>query len=698
MVDNLNKRFLINEILVDFDSLSVQVGGSKRSIEVKHAELLRLLIINKGQVVTREVILNTVWPGTIVSDNSVSQLVVQLRKLLGDNPSDPKIIKTVPRLGYQCIAQIEKAPTLLEQIEEISRGRGVQFALIGFTVGLLVSVFTKFAVELWQSKTQQSYLSATRITSSPGAEVFIRFSSDGKYLAYSYLAEGADQFDLAVYDLETKITHTIKSSGYSEESASWSSDGNWLIYSRSDPFSCEVRALNIKGPVETWRLARDNLLDSCNSAQDSAPWLEYQAGHFITKAWDKYGAYLQSVHISIDDELMRVIGKKPLPFRDITHYQVKHQSLLYQSKEQGIYFSELNNLKQTENMTTRVSKQAYSAISQGRALGTVVVAKQNIELWESHDKQTLYSGFGTISELDVNAVASVSAHTEGVAEVNFYQLEINESVVSAQKQLTSPARMDLIATLSQDGASFIYASVGAENRNAQQFELWHKHAFMPTSSLLGTLPLGEVPALLLLSPSGDYLAVMSKSNKVFLVSAFTKEVKKIIDNFAQIANLHWSKDGKVLNYQAKLSQMQSWQRWQFNLSQGRSEQYMQSVVERELVLAERNLSFTDYQAQVRDYLVNKLDSQFDVEQLRVSLSLYQPAVYRDGVYFVLKRGHQLILYRYLTHESKLELIQPIGLHLYSGISELQVLSSYDGTKVIFNRINNYESDIVLLQY
>lgn len=97
MIESLDKRFLINEILVDLSNLSVCVDGSWRSIEAKHAELLRLLIANKGQAVSREVILDTVWPGTIVSDNSVSQLVVQLRKLLGDSSSESKIIKTVPR-------------------------------------------------------------------------------------------------------------------------------------------------------------------------------------------------------------------------------------------------------------------------------------------------------------------------------------------------------------------------------------------------------------------------------------------------------------------------------------------------------------------------------------------------------------------------------------------------------------------------
>ncbi|MBD1581097.1 winged helix-turn-helix domain-containing protein [Pseudoalteromonas sp. S16_S37] len=698
MVDNLNKRFLINEILIDFDNLSVKVDGSKRSIEAKHAALLYLLISNKGQVVTREEILNAVWPGTIVSDNSVSQLVAQLRRLLGDNSSNSKIIKTVPRIGYQCIAQIEKAPSLLEKVEVLSRGRGAHFGAMGFVVGVLITALIAVGLEYWYQQTQQSDLQETRITSSPGAEVFIRFSPNGKYLAYSYLAQGADQFDLAVYDLETKITHTIKNSGYSEESASWSNDGQWLIYSRSDPVSCEVRALNTKGPIETWRLARDMVLERCNSAQDSAPWLEYQPGYFISKAWDKHGAYLQLVEVALESDSVRVIAKKPLPFRDITHYQVKAQSLLYQSQGEGIYSVHFRNLGQADFESAQLSSQTYATVSQGLDKDTLLVAKQGIELWDKHEKRTVYAGFGGISELDVNRQSSISAHTEGIAEINFYELEITDTFITTQKQLTSSSRMDLNATVSKDGANFVYASVSANNRNQQQFELWHKHVFRPTSSLLGMLPVGEVPHMLLLAPDGDYLAVLSKANRVFLVSMFTKEVKKVIDGFTQIANLSWDEKGKRLFYKAKLGNEQPWQAWSFDISIGQSERKQSSISDSSLPIEQKNISFINYQDQLRRLLINKLDSQFDVEQLRVSLSLYQPAAYQDGIYFVLKKGHQLLLYRYLSKDDTVKLIQPIGLHLYSGVSELQVVSSFDGSKVIFNRINNYESDIVLLRH
>ncbi|MCF6435453.1 winged helix-turn-helix domain-containing protein [Pseudoalteromonas sp. MMG022] len=696
MLENLNKRFLINEILVDLGNLSVQVGGSCRSIEAKHAALLRLLITNHGEVVTRELILNTLWPGTIVSDNSVSQLVAQLRRLLDDSPTDPKIIKTVPRLGYQCIAHVERAPTLLEHIEEVSRGRGVQFALLGFLAGAAITLAGFAITQYWQQRGEVKAINTTRITSAPGAELFIRFSPNGKYLVYSYLADGADQFDLAVYDLETKTTHTIKSSGYSEESASWSADGKWLIYSRSDPVSCEIRALDVKGPVEMWRLARDTVLDTCNSAQDSAPWLPYSNNQFITKVWDKDGAYLQSLNVSFAGSAPKVIHKTALPIRDVTHYDVKLHSLLYQIKEQGVFLANLTNLNNIARTHTQIADKTYTAFSLGDVPGSVILAANQIEKVHGANKQLLYASFGSVTEIDFHANTEVSAHTEGVAEINYYQLELSEQGKGKQTQLTSPSRMDLLATLSQDGLHFVYASIAAKNEGFSKFELWHKYAYRPTSSLLGTMPEGETPVLLLLSPSSEYLAVLSKSNKVYLVSSFTKEVKKIIDNFSDVASLRWSSDSRSLRYQAKLSGDADWQNWLFDISQGRSEQAHTTNVSR-LPLAAKNQSFKDYQEQVQDFLIAKLASMFDVEQLRVSLSLYQPAVYQDGIYFILKRGHQLVLYRYLSASEEIQEIQAVGLHLYADIKELQVLSSFDGSKVIFNRINNYESDIVLLK-
>ncbi len=50
--------------------------------------------------------MDVLWNDTIVSDNSVSQAITQLRKSLNDDKGTPRFIKTVPSVGYQLIAEL----------------------------------------------------------------------------------------------------------------------------------------------------------------------------------------------------------------------------------------------------------------------------------------------------------------------------------------------------------------------------------------------------------------------------------------------------------------------------------------------------------------------------------------------------------------------------------------------------------------
>ncbi|KUK92289.1 MAG: Sensory transduction protein regX3 [Thermotogales bacterium 46_20] len=58
---------------------------------------------NPGVLLTREKILESVWDidGDFIYDNTLSVRVRRPREKLGNNPSEPELIKTVRRLGYR---------------------------------------------------------------------------------------------------------------------------------------------------------------------------------------------------------------------------------------------------------------------------------------------------------------------------------------------------------------------------------------------------------------------------------------------------------------------------------------------------------------------------------------------------------------------------------------------------------------------
>jgi TolB-like protein len=60
-----------------------------------------------GQVVSIEEMLDKVWAGVMVTQDSVYQAIASLRRALNDDPKQPSYIVTVPRQGYKLIAEVE---------------------------------------------------------------------------------------------------------------------------------------------------------------------------------------------------------------------------------------------------------------------------------------------------------------------------------------------------------------------------------------------------------------------------------------------------------------------------------------------------------------------------------------------------------------------------------------------------------------
>ena len=91
----------------EFEELSLQlrINGCLAELELKPLEVLQQLLIHAGEVVSKEDLLDSVWPGLNVVDGSLATAVSKLRKALGDENSD--IILTVPRVGYRLAVPVQ---------------------------------------------------------------------------------------------------------------------------------------------------------------------------------------------------------------------------------------------------------------------------------------------------------------------------------------------------------------------------------------------------------------------------------------------------------------------------------------------------------------------------------------------------------------------------------------------------------------
>src|SRR5215471_15034609 len=89
--------------------------GNKIRLPGKVFQTLVALLDRPGEVVTREVLREKLWPeGTFVNyDANVNTTVNKLRLVLGDSPDQPAYIETIPRLGYCFVGSVERRGELL---------------------------------------------------------------------------------------------------------------------------------------------------------------------------------------------------------------------------------------------------------------------------------------------------------------------------------------------------------------------------------------------------------------------------------------------------------------------------------------------------------------------------------------------------------------------------------------------------------
>jgi len=110
-----NRSFVFR--FTDFEVREREFGLIRKSevlpVEPKAFRVLLFLLRNPQKLITKNEMMNAVWGDTAVSENSLARSIALLRRLLGDDPRDPRFIATVPTVGYRFLCSVDMSEEFL---------------------------------------------------------------------------------------------------------------------------------------------------------------------------------------------------------------------------------------------------------------------------------------------------------------------------------------------------------------------------------------------------------------------------------------------------------------------------------------------------------------------------------------------------------------------------------------------------------
>jgi Tol biopolymer transport system component/DNA-binding winged helix-turn-helix (wHTH) protein len=209
-------------------------SGETRKLEPRVMRLLAVLAAAPGRPLTREQLLDAVWPNLNVNEDALSRAVSQLRRALSDDPRKPAYIETVHKGGYCLVAAVgsleevvagarEKAPHATSR-----RMAAAAAALVAF-VG---AAFLLTSVDPAGTSAVKAALVPVPLTSESGREIDPAISRDGRRLAFSASTDaGYDLFWRAIgNDRSVRLTHD----GRFAEYPAWSPGGDRIAFLRRE--------------------------------------------------------------------------------------------------------------------------------------------------------------------------------------------------------------------------------------------------------------------------------------------------------------------------------------------------------------------------------------------------------------------------------------------------------------------------------
>ncbi len=173
----------------DLSNRELLKDGRPVALKALAAKALVVLVARPGRLVTRQALIEALWPDTRVDyDQGLNNTIRQLRHALGDDATSPRFIETVPRQGYRFIARLSEAPPGAEGVPSSwvppspevapARGRSVRASWLWAASALLLAMALVLALRLDAPETAASPLTVAVLPFSGPSRDLTMLGSD----------------------------------------------------------------------------------------------------------------------------------------------------------------------------------------------------------------------------------------------------------------------------------------------------------------------------------------------------------------------------------------------------------------------------------------------------------------------------------------------------------------------------------------
>lgn len=599
-----NELYEFGPYVIDARSRILLKDGATVRLTPKAFDTLLVLVQHASQVVEKEQLLREVWPDIFVEEGSLAHNIHGLRKVFGDDTSEPRYIETIPKRGYRFVAPVkvsraesrphslaglERDAVVIEKhtfarvISDEFEGADLPAALEGEELAVAhaplnlsaappalparaganqrnkriiwaavvavvlvasaagVFVYRKRAPVTAPPPVSRARSTLVRLTNNSAMDHRPVWSPDGRTIAFSSNRDGKNE--IYVMDADGSNVRRLTSNLADDVNPMWSPDGQKISFDSERDGNREIYVMDADGGNQI-RLTKSNAVDSTSAWSPDGSLIAFASNRDTGPPYNPY---------NMDIYVMNADGSNVKRIVDDPEYDVGPQwspdgrKILFISGRNGnfdVYEMNADGTGQ-RNLTPDYDKAdgapVWSIDGQHIAFSRRVDSKEQIFVMDS-------DGRNLKQVTDNSANNGLPGWSPDGTKLVFQtdqdgNWEIYVTSVDGElAQLTDDAAEDVTPAWSPDGNRIAFSS----NRNGKQ-HIYVMNADGSTPVQITNSPAEDTePAW---APDGKQIAFTSLrdgNQEIYVMNADGSNARRLTNDPATDSTPKWSVDGRIL--------------------------------------------------------------------------------------------------------------------------------------------------------